>query len=252
MVHFVGAGPGAVDLITVRGLRLIQKADVLIYAGSLVSRDFADFLKQKAAVYNSAEMTLEEVCAVFLQAESDGKNTVRLHTGDPSLYGAIAEQIAFLKEKNISYDVTPGVTAAFAAAAEMGMEYTLPGVSQTLILTRTAGRTPVPSEESIEALAKTHSSMAIYLSVKRCAELKEALLKGGYRPDTPAAIAFRVSWPDQKIVRTTVGELDSCQKNEGIVKTALVIVGDAVAQSDFERSFLYDPSFTTEYRNSKF
>lgn len=248
MVHFVGAGPGATDLITVRGLRLIKEADVLIYAGSLVSRDFADFLKPDAEVYNSAEMTLEEVCAVFLQAESDGKNTVRLHTGDPSLYGAIAEQIAFLKEKNISYDVTPGVTAAFSAAAEMGMEYTLPGVSQTLILTRAAGRTPVSSEESIEALARTHSSMAVYLSVSKCAELKTALLKGGYSEDTPAAIAFRVSWPDQKIIRTTVGKLDSCQREEGIVKTALVIVGDAVNQSDFERSCLYDPDFKTEYR----
>ena len=144
--------------------------------------------------------------------------------------------------------MTPGVTSAFAAAAEMGMEYTLPGVSQTLILTRTKGRTPVPDEESIEALAKTHSSMAIYLSVSRAAELKAALLKGGYRPDTPAAIAYRVSWPDQRIIRTTVGELDSARQESGISKTALVIVGDAVSQSDFDRSCLYDPSFSTEYR----
>lgn len=248
MVHFVGAGPGATDLITVRGLRLIKQADVLIYAGSLVSADFADFLKEGSEVYNSAEMTLEEVEAVILEAEKNKKTTVRLHTGDPSLYGAIAEQIAFLKEKKIEYDVTPGVTAAFAAAAEMGMEYTLPGISQTLILTRTAGRTPMPSEETIENLSKTHSSMAIYLSVNRCAELKQVLIKGGYKSDTPVAIAFRVSWPDQKIIRTTVGELDSCQEKQKIVKTALVIVGDAVAQSDFDRSCLYDPDFTTEYR----
>lgn len=248
MVHFVGAGPGAVDLITVRGLKFLKEADVLIYAGSLVSAEFADYLKEGAEVYNSAEMTLEEVESVILEAEKNQKTTVRLHTGDPSLYGAIAEQILFLKEKGIEYDVTPGVTAAFAAAAEMGMEYTLPGVSQTLILTRTAGRTPMPSEESIEALSRTHSSMAIYLSVNRCSELKQALLKGGYKEDTPAAIAYRVSWPDQKTIRTTVGELDRCQENQGIVKTALVIVGDALSQSDFDRSCLYDPDFTTEYR----
>lgn len=248
MVHFVGAGPGAVDLITVRGLKFLKEADVLIYAGSLVSAEFSRYLKEGAAVYNSAEMTLEEVEAVILEAEKNNRTTVRLHTGDPSLYGAIAEQILFLKEKGIEYDVTPGVTAAFAAAAEIGMEYTLPGVSQTLILTRTAGRTPMPSEESIEALSRTHSSMAIYLSVNRCSELKQALLKGGYKEDTPAAIAYRVSWPDQEIIRTTVGELDRCQENQGIVKTALVIVGDALSQSDFDRSCLYDPDFTTEYR----
>ena len=248
MIHFVGAGPGATDLITVRGMRLIEKADVLIYAGSLVSPEFADLMKPDAEVYNSATMTLEEVCAVFERSFAASEDVVRLHTGDPSLYGAIAEQISFLKKKNIPYDVTPGVTSAFAAAAEMGMEYTLPGVSQTLILTRTKGRTPVPDEESIEALAKTHSSMAIYLSVSRAAELKAALLKGGYRSDTPAAIAYRVSWPDQRIIRTTVGELDSARQESGISKTALVIVGDAVSQSDFDRSCLYDPSFTTEYR----
>lgn len=248
MIHFVGAGPGACDLITVRGMKLIQKADVLVYAGSLVSPEFADFMKKDVDVYNSAVMTLEDVCAVFEKATDEGKDVVRLHTGDPSLYGAIAEQISFLKERNIPYDVTPGVTSAFAAAAEMGMEYTLPGISQTLILTRTKGRTPVPDEESIEALARTHSSMAIYLSVNRAAELKEALLKGGYRPETPVAIAFRVSWPDQQIIRTTVGELDKAQQESGINKTALVIVGDAISQSDFDRSCLYDPSFSTEYR----
>lgn len=248
MIHFVGAGPGAVDLITVRGMRLIQKADVLIYAGSLVSREFADFMRPDAEVHNSAMMTLEEVIDVMVRAESEEKDTVRLHTGDPSLYGAIAEQIAELKKRDIPYDVTPGVTSAFAAAAEMGMEYTLPGISQTLILTRTKGRTPVPSEESIEALARTHSSMAIYLSVNKSVELREALLKGGYREDTPAAIAYRVSWSDQRIIRTTVGELGRAQRESGIEKTALVIVGDAISQSDFDRSCLYDPSFSTEFR----
>lgn len=248
MVHFIGAGPGATDLITVRGMRFIQQADVLIYAGSLVSREFADYMKPGAEVYNSAHMTLEEVIDVIEHAEAQGHDTARLHTGDPSLYGAIAEQISELKKRHIPYDVTPGVTAAFAAAAEMGMEYTLPGVTQTLILTRAAGRTPVPDTESISALAKTHSSMAVYLSVSKCTELKEALLQGGYTEDTPAAIAFRVSWPDQNIIRTTVGKLDEAQKLSNITQTALVIVGDAVAQSDFDRSCLYDPCFTTEYR----
>lgn len=248
MVHFVGAGPGDTDLITVRGLKLLKEADVLIYAGSLVSSEYAGFLKKGTPCYNSAKMTLEEVCEVIEKAEADGKDTVRLHTGDPSLYGAIAEQIAFLKSRGIRYDVTPGVTAAFAAAAEIGMEYTLPGVSQTLILTRMAGKTPVPEAESIEKLSASHSSMAIYLSVGRCAALKEALLKGGYHESTPAVIAYRISWPDQKIIRTTVGELDSAQKKENIEKTALVIVGDAVNQSDFERSYLYDPDFETGFR----
>lgn len=250
MIHFVGAGPGDTDLITVRGLELLKQADVLIYAGSLVSSDYAGYMKPGAEVYNSAEMTLEEVMAVMESAEAAGMDTVRLHTGDPSLYGAIAEQIAILKEKKIPYDITPGVTAAFAAAAEMGMEYTLPGVSQTLILTRMRGRTPVPDEETIEELSRTHSSMAVYLSISRAAQLKTALLSGGYTEDTPAAIAYRISWPDQKIIRTTVGELDRAQKDSGIEKTALVIVGKAVSQSDFDRSLLYDPSFSTEYRSA--
>lgn len=248
MIHFVGAGPGATDLITVRGLKLLKQAEVLIYAGSLVSREFADYIRPGAEVYNSAQMSLEEIIRVMVESYERGAEVVRLHTGDPSLYGAIAEQIAALKERGIPYDITPGVTSAFAAAAEMGMEYTLPGVSQTLIFTRVRGRTPVPDEESIEALSRTHSSMAIYLSVGKAVELKAALIEGGYTADTPAAIAFRVSWPDQKIIRTTVGRLDSAQRESGIDRTALVLVGDALAQSDFDRSCLYDPSFTTEFR----
>lgn len=248
MVHFVGAGPGACDLITVRGMRLLEEADLLIYAGSLVSQEFIGFLKPGAGVYNSAAMTLEEVCQVILSAEEKGQTTVRLHTGDPSLYGTIGEQISFLKEHSIEYDVTPGVSAAFAAAAEMGMEYTLPGISQTLILTRIEGKTPVPEAESIEALSHSHSSMAIYLSIKSAERISKALIRGGYSPETPALIAYRVSWPDQRIVRTTVGELGDCQRREKIEKTALVIVGDAISQSDFDRSLLYDPAFSTEYR----
>lgn len=248
MIHFVGAGPGAVDLITVRGQRLIEKTDVLIYAGSLVSDDFSDLLKPGASLYNSAYMTLEQVCEIFLKSDEMGLDLVRLHTGDPSLFGAIAEQQAFLKKNHIPYDITPGVTAAFAAAAALGIEYTLPGISQTLILTRAKGRTPVPDRETIEALSATGSSMAIYLSVKNAAEVKEALLLGGYKETTPAAIVYRASWPDQRVIRTRVAELDRAQQESGIEKTALLIVGDALLQSDFDRSCLYDPDFSTEYR----
>lgn len=247
MVWFVGAGSGAVDLITVRGQRLLQEADVIIYAGSLVNPALLASAKPDAKIHNSATMTLEDVIEVMVRAEAKGKMTVRLHTGDPALYGAIREQIEQLKAHAIPYAVVPGVSSFSAAAATLAVEYTLPGVSQTVILTRLAGRTPVPDAESMEALAKHGSSMAIFLSAGMLDALQQQLLAGAYSADTPAAIVYKASWPDEKVVRCSVGTLFACGREHGISKTALVLVGDFLGD-EYERSKLYDPDFTTAFR----
>ncbi len=249
MVHFVGAGCGAADLITVRGAKLLEKADVIIYAGSLVNPQLLDYAKENCKIYNSAYMTLEDVAAVI--KENKDKNIVRLHTGDPSLYGAIREQIDILEENNIPYDVTPGVTAAFGAAASLGMEYTLPEITQTLILTRMEGKTPVPEMEKIKNLASVQASMAIYLSAGMLDKLQEQLLAGGYAPSTPAALAYKVTWEDEKIFKTTLDQLAKTGQENHITKLALVLVGQAVAQCGYERSKLYDPGFSTEFRKAE-
>ncbi|MBQ8946092.1 MAG: precorrin-4 C(11)-methyltransferase [Lachnospiraceae bacterium] len=248
MVYFVGAGPGALDLITVRGLKLIEKADVIIYAGSLVNPELLKYADAKAVIHDSSRMTLEEVIEVIRDAEEKGLDTVRLHTGDPSVYGAVREQMDELDGLGISYESCPGVTAAFGAAAGLNLEYTLPGVSQTFIITRMEGRTPVPASESIESLASHHASMAVYLSAGMLEELAERLIAGGYEKDTPAAIACRATWPDEITVRCTVSELAEEAAKHGITKTAVVLVGDAIAHASYFRSKLYDPSFTTGYR----
>lgn len=247
MVWFVGAGSGAVDLITVRGQRLLQQADVIIYAGSLVNPALLQEAKPGAEILDSAAMTLEEVVAAMLSAEEAGKTTVRLHTGDPSLYGAIREQMDALAPHGVQYEVVPGVSSFSAAAAALAAEYTLPGVSQSLILTRMAGRTPVPEGEGIEALARHGSSMAVFLSAGMLEELQQELQKGAYTADTPAAIVYKASWPDEKRCRCTVGTLAACGKENGIDKTALVLVGDFLG-AEYERSKLYDPAFTTGFR----
>ncbi len=249
MVHFVGAGCGAADLITVRGAKLLEKADVIIYAGSLVNPQLLDYAKETCKIYNSAYMTLEDVITVI--KENRDKIIVRLHTGDPSLYGAIREQIDILEENNISYDVTPGVTAAFGAAASLGMEYTLPEITQTLILTRMEGKTPVPEMEKIKNLASVQASMAIYLSAGMLDKLQEQLLAGGYAPSTPAALAYKVTWEDEKIFKTTLDQLAKTGQENHITKLALVLVGQAVAQCGYERSKLYDPGFSTEFRKAE-
>ncbi len=251
MIYFVGAGTGAVDLITVRGKRLLQTADVVIYAGSLVNPELLQDAKDGCAVYNSAQMTLEEVVAVMRRAEQSGKTTVRLHTGDPSVYGAVREQMDVLDSLGISYESCPGVSACFGAAASLNLEYTLPGVSQSLIITRMEGRTPVPERESIESLAAHGASMAIYLSAGMLRELSERLQRGGYRPETPVAIVYKATWPEEKACVCTVGTLEETAKANQITKTALILVGDAVAHRNYQRSRLYAPDFETEFRGKR-
>ena len=248
MINFVGAGSGAADLITVRGAKLLGEADVIIYAGSLVNPELLSYAKMDCQIYNSAHMTLEEVIDVMKEAEKDGQMTVRLHTGDPSLYGAIREQMDQLNELGIPYAVCPGVSSFCGAASALNLEYTLPGVSQSVIITRMAGRTPVPGRESIASFAAHHATMVIFLSAGMLKKLSEELIKGGYEADTPAAIVYKATWPDEKRVVCTVATLAEAAEQENIKKTALIIVGDVTAQAGYERSRLYAPEFTTEFR----
>ena len=248
MVHFVGAGSGAPDLITVRGQRLLREADVIIYAGSLVNPELLQNAGPGCEIYDSAKMTLEQVLDTIRLAEQAGKTTVRLHTGDPSIYGAIREQMDGLDAMGVSYDVTPGVSSFCGAAAALKAEYTLPGVSQTVIITRMAGRTPVPEREELSLLASHGATMALFLSSGMLEELKERLLAGGaYSEDTPAALVYKATWPEEKVVTGTIGTLPELAKNHGISKTALVLVGGFLGDA-YERSKLYNPAFTTEYR----
>ncbi|MCR5283573.1 MAG: precorrin-4 C(11)-methyltransferase [Lachnospiraceae bacterium] len=250
MVHFVGAGPGAVDLITVRGLKLLKQADVIIYAGSLVNPELLNEAKKEARIHNSAYMTLEEVMDVIRSAHKEGLEIVRLHTGEPSIYGAVREQMDLLDSEGIAYDSTPGVSACFGAAASLNLEYTLPGISQTLIITRAAGRTGVPEKESLRELAKHRASMAIYLSAGLLDTVAEELTAGGYTQDTPAALVYKATWKEEKRVLCTIGTLREAADSEGISKTAVVLVGDAIRHAAFERSKLYDPAFTTGFRKA--
>ncbi|WP_455501133.1 precorrin-4 C(11)-methyltransferase [Gemmiger sp.] len=247
MVHFVGAGPGAPDLITQRGAALLQAADCIIYAGSLVNPALLGLAKAGCTVYNSAEMTLEQVLAVMKENERTHKTTVRLHTGDPCLYGAIREQMDALDADGIPYDDTPGVSSFCGVAAALNAEYTLPGVSQTVIITRMEGRTPVPEGERLAALAAHGATMVIFLSIGLIDKVQAALLAGAYTESTPAAVVYKATWPEQKVVRCTVGTLAESTHAAGITKTALIVVGEFLADR-YDRSKLYDPSFTTEFR----
>ena len=247
MVHFVGAGPGGVDLITVRGARLLSEADCIIYAGSLVNPALLDYKKDSCAVYDSAAMTLEDVTSAMRKMEEEGKATVRLHTGDPSLYGAIREQMDILDEYSIEYDITPGVSSFSGAAAALQAEYTLPDVSQSVIITRMAGRTPVPEGEKLSSLAKHGCTMVLFLSTGLLETVETELMEGGYNADTPAAIVYKATWPEQKVFRCTVSTLASTAKENNITKTALITVGGFLGDR-YERSKLYDPEFTHEYR----
>ena len=248
MVYFVGAGPGAPDLLTIRGAELLKTANRIIYAGSLVNPALLDMRKEGCDIFNSAEMTLEEVIARIQETEKKGGMTVRLHTGDPSLYSAMREQMDILDEKGISYEVCPGVSAFSGAAAALDLVYTLPGISQTVIITRAEGRTPVPERENLRALAAHRSTIVLFLSAGMTGKVSEELIAGGYSKDTPAAIVYKASWPEEKYALCTVETLEETAKKEGLTKTAIIIVGDAVAQKGYLRSKLYDPSFTTEYR----
>ncbi|MBQ6558343.1 MAG: precorrin-4 C(11)-methyltransferase [Clostridia bacterium] len=245
MVHFVGAGSGAADLITVRGKTLLENADIIIYAGSLVNPDLLKYAKGDTKIYNSATMTLDEV--VDTMKQGDTKTIVRLHTGDPSIYGAIREQMDALDGLGIEYDICPGVSSFCGAAAALRAEYTLPDVSQTVIITRMEGRTPVPEKEKIRLLAAHNATMVIFLSAGKTKELSEELIKGGYAPDTPAAIIYKATWPDEKIMRCTVGTLNVTAKENNITKTALITVGNFLG-NEYALSKLYDKHFTTGYR----
>ena len=249
MVHFVGAGPGACDLITVRGMNRIKEADVIIYAGSLVNPELLSYAKADCEIYNSAHMTLEDVVSVMREAEAAGKGTVRLHTGDPSVYGAIREQMDLLDEYGIAYDVCPGVSAVFGAAASLACEYTLPDVTQTLILTRAEGKTPVPEKENLRSLAAHRASLVLYLSSGLARKVRQDLLLGGYAEDTPVAVVYKATWPEEKIIRTTLAKLPEDMEAAGISKTALIIVSPALG-NDYEKSRLYDAAFATEYRGA--
>lgn len=249
MIYFVGAGPGAPDLITVRGKKAIETADIIIYAGSLVNPSLLEEAKARCRCYNSAGMTLEEVISVMTDPENLNKKIVRLHTGDPCLYGAIREQMDLLDKHGLTYEVIPGVSSFIGAAAALRAEYTLPEVSQTVILTRMEGRTPVPEKEEISKLAAHGATMVIFLTTTMLGELSRRLIQGGYAPDTPAAVVYKATWPDEIVVRTTVAELEAAAAAHGIRKMALITVGGFLG-GDYERSKLYDPAFTHEFREA--
>lgn len=251
MIYFVGAGCGAADLITVRGMNLLKSADVIVYAGSLVNPQLLDYASEDCQIFNSATMTLDEVMDVMVKATEEGKNVVRLHTGEPSIYGAVQEQMHVLDEKGLSYESCPGVSACFGAAASLNLEYTLPEISQSLIITRMEGRTPVPKKESIESFAAHGASMAIYLSSGMMDELSKRLIEGGYSKDTPAAIVYKASWPDEKKFICTVGTLAETADSNGIKNLAVVLVGDVISKSGYALSKLYSADFETGFRKAR-
>lgn len=250
MIHFVGAGPGAPDLITLRGAELLRRAGLVVYAGSLVNPKLLELTPKGCEICDSATMTLEQVLEKLTEGEKKGVVTVRLHTGDPSVYGAIREQMDRLKELGIAYEVVPGVSSFCAAAAAVGAEYTLPGVSQTVIITRMEGRTPVPEKEKLSLLASHRASMVLFLSSgllkESCAVLTA---EGCYAQDTRAAIVYKASWPEEKILRGTLGTIAAQAEQAGIKNTALVLIGDFLGD-DYELSKLYDASFSHAFRKA--
>lgn len=250
MVDFVGAGPGAADLITVRGKKLIGEADCIIYAGSLVNPELLSYASGDCLIYNSAKMHLEQVLGVMEEMEAQGKNTVRLHTGDPSLYGAIREQMDALRKRGIPFRICPGVSSFCGAAAALEAEYTLPEVSQSVIITRMEGRTGVPEREKLHLLARHGATMVLFLSGGMAGRVQEELLRGAYTEDTPCAIVYRATWQDEKVIRGTVGELCKLADENGITSTALIVVGDVLGD-DYGLSRLYDRHFTTAYRKGE-
>ncbi len=282
MIHFVGAGSGAADLITVRGARLLAAADVVIWAGSLVNPALLDGCREGCEIYDSARMTLEEVLGVMRAADAHGRDVVRLHTGDPCLYGAIQEQMDALAARGVAFDVVPGVSSFCGAAAALRQEYTLPGVSQSVVITRLQGRTPMPEGEDMATMAKSGSTMVVFLSSGMLAELSAELQAAGRDAAEPAALVYKATWQEEKVVRCTVGTLAEAAAREGIDRTALVVVGrvlgargmtlrshggaageafagggaatgpsaGAPAAVAYERSKLYDPGFSTGYRKA--
>jgi len=247
MIHFVGAGPGAPDLITLRGAELLRSAGMIVYAGSLVNPELLNFAPPDCEIYDSSSMTLDEVLEKLANAEKKGISAIRLHTGDPSIFGAIREQMDRLDEMGIRYDIVPGVSSLCAAAAAAEVEYTLPGISQTLIITRMEGKTKVPVREKLSLLAAHGASMAIFLSSGLIKETCRELISGGYPPDTKAALVYKASWPDQKVFFRTIKTLPLTAETEKINNTALILVGDFLGDG-YEMSKLYDASFTHSFR----
>ena len=249
MIYFIGAGPGAADLITVRGKELLEKADLIIYAGSLVNPALLDYAKPECKIMNSAVMTREEVIAAMVPAAQAGQLVVRLHTGDPSVYGAHREQMDLLKSYNLDYEIVPGVSSFCAAAASLKAEYTLPEVSQSVIITRMEGRTGVPAKQKIKDYARHHATMVIFLSAGMLEKLQKELISGGYKAEEPAAIVYKASWPDEKIFHCTVGTLAETAEANQIKNLALITVGGFLGTA-YERSELYNPTFETGFRKA--
>lgn len=251
-IYIVGAGPGDPDLITVKGLRLLQEADVVFYTDSLVSTELVSRSKPGAEIVRSSGMALEEMVDFIVERVREGKKLVRLHTGDPSMYGATMEQIALLKRADIECEIVPGVSSVFAAAAAVGAELTIPELTQTLILTRAEGRTPVPEREQLTKLASHHCTIALFLSATLTKKVTAELLEAGWREDTPVAVVQRASWPDQQIVRTTISGLDEAMRENGIRSHAMILAGWAldphIHEQDQYRSKLYDKEFTHGFR----
>ncbi|MCY3085098.1 cobalt-precorrin-4 methyltransferase [Aerococcus mictus] len=247
-VTFVGAGPGDVELITLKGYKALAQADRVIYAGSLINKDLLDYCKSGAETYDSAKLDLNEILALIEEAIAQDQEVVRLHTGDASLYGSIREQIEELKKRRIDFAVIPGVSSFLGAAAAIGTEYTVPEVSQSLIITRMAGRTPVPEKENLRSLASHQTSMAIFLSVQNIQGVVEELLAGGYSKDTPAAVIYKATWPEEKQVVGTLADIAEKIQDAGIKLTALILVGDFLGE-EFYYSKLYDTDFSHGFRN---
>ena len=239
MIYFIGAGPGAVDLITVRGAELLGRAGIIVYAGSLVNPELVSkYAGENCRVFDSSSMTLEEIIAVLADGHNSGILTVRLHSGDPALYGAVREQFEALRERNIPFEVVPGVSSLFAASAALKTEYMIPGHTQTLIISRVEGRTPAPE----------NSGVALFLSAGMTAKACAELIHSGYSPETPAAMVYRASWPDERVIRGTLATLP--EMAQGITKSALILAGDFLSDEPSQKSRLYDKNFSHEYRNS--
>ncbi|WP_081793793.1 precorrin-4 C(11)-methyltransferase [Paenibacillus darwinianus] len=251
-VYIVGAGPGDPDLITVKGLRIVERADVVLYTDSLVSEDLVSHAGAHAEVLQSSGMDLEQMVDVMARTVSAGRSVARVHTGDPSVYGAILEQMVLLKQRDIPYEIVPGVSSVFAAAAALGAELTVPDLTQTVILTRAEGRTPVPDREKLRDLASHHCTVALFLSATLAKKVVREFLEAGWSEDTPVAVVQRATWPDQKIVRTTLRELDGALREAGIRMHAMILAGWALdptlVDRDAHRSKLYDKTFTHGYR----
>lgn len=246
-VTFVGAGPGDVELITLKGYKALQKADMVIYAGSLINKEILNYCKKECEIHNSAHLDLTEIIGLMKRGVDAGMKVVRLHTGDFSIYGSIREQVEELKKENISFECIPGVSSFLGAASSLGTEYTVPEVSQSVIITRLAGRTPVPEKEQLRLLAQHQTSMVIFLSIQNIQGVVDELKAGGYSNDTPVAVVYKATWPDEVQILATLDTMAEKVQEAGINKTALIMVGDFLGE-EFYYSKLYDREFSHEYR----